>query len=204
MRTKFKAWTKPYIDEHPEVMASDEFLKALTESYFLEIGSGKGKFICDMALAYPRHFFVGVERNVTCAGIAAKKIVEGEISNAKLVLANADEVLLKIRDQSIETIFLNFSDPWPKKRHHKRRLTALPYLHQYNRILVRGGRLIIKTDNDDLYAYSLETLIQSPLKIIEDSYDYDGRAEFDSMTEYELAFREKGQKIHRIVAEKND
>jgi len=204
MRTKFKAWTKPYIDEHPEVMISDDFLQAHPSPYFLEIGSGKGKFLYDMAFAHPDQFFVGVERNVTCAGIAAKKIVEGEITNAKLLFTNADEVLDKINDQSIKAIFLNFSDPWPKKRHHKRRLTAISYLRQYDRILIRGGQLFVKTDNDDLYAYSLETLAQSPLQIIEKLDDYDGRADFDMTTEYELAFREKGQKIHRIVAQKND
>jgi len=204
MRTKFKAWTKPYIDEHPEVMISEDFLITNTSPFFLEIGSGKGKFLVDMAFAHPDQLFVGVERNVTCAGIAAKKIVEGKITNAKLLFANAEEVLDKINDRSIKAIFLNYSDPWPKKRHHKRRLTAISYLRQYYRVLVTGGQLIIKTDNDDLYAYSLETLAQSPLQIVEKFDDYDGCADFDMTTEYELTFREKGQKIHRIVAQKND
>ena len=124
MRTKFKAWTVPYLEEHPEVLFTLEQLLSFDKPYYLEIGSGKGQFLIDMAKKFPDKFFVGVERNVTCSGITCKKLVEEETPNAKLMYLDAEVLMKEIPDNSVESIFLNFSDPWPKKRHHKRRLTA--------------------------------------------------------------------------------
>jgi tRNA (guanine-N7-)-methyltransferase len=200
MRTKYKSWTKPYIEEHPEVIVTRDQLKGIEGNFALEIGSGKGKFLADMAGLNPELLILGVERNVTCAGITCKKLVENEILNARLMLASADEILPSIKDNTILDIYLNFSDPWPKKRHFKRRLTYGTYLKQYYRVLVKGGKLIIKTDNDDLFSFSQETLGESQFKVLEVLDDYDGKALLDAMTEYEISFREKGQKIHRIVA----
>ena len=102
MRTKFKAWTVPYLEEHQEVLLKPEDLESLSFAYNLEIGSGKGQFLIDMARKFPKQFFVGVERNTTCAGITAKKLVEAEdIKNAKLVYDNADIVLLKLNEFSL-------------------------------------------------------------------------------------------------------
>ena len=201
MRTKFKAWAKPFIDEHPEVMCPFDKLNEIG-SYYLEIGSGKGQFLLDMALKFPTLTFIGVERNVTCCGFTAKKLVEEEIANARLMFINADILMDKIKDNSIEAIFLNFSDPWPKKRHHKRRLTAERYLNNYYRVLKSGGRLIIKTDNVELFAFTLENLEGSSFKLVSKTDDYQDYDEFDSMTEYEQSFREEGIPIHRIVLEK--
>jgi tRNA (guanine-N7-)-methyltransferase len=200
MRTKYKSWTKPYIEEHPEVIVTLDQLKGIEGNFALEIGSGKGKFLADMAGLNPELLILGIERNVTCAGITCKKLVENEILNARLMLASADEILPSIKDNTIIDIYLNFSDPWPKKRHFKRRLTYGTYLKQYYRVLVKGGKLIIKTDNDDLFSFSQETLGESQFKVLEVLDDYDGKALLDAMTEYEISFREKGQKIHRIVA----
>ena len=202
MRTKYKPWALPYIQEHVEVMFTEEQLLSFDKPYYLEIGSGKGQFLVDMAKKYPDKFFIGLERNVTCCGFTAKKLVEEEIQNAKLMFINADILMDKIKDNSIEAIFLNFSDPWPKKRHHKRRLTADRYLANYYRVLKSGGRLIIKTDNVDLFAFTLENLENSPFKLVSKTDDYQDYDEFDSMTEYEQSFREEGTPIHRIVLEK--
>ena len=143
-----------------------------------------------------------MERNVTCAGFTAKKLVEGEVTNAKLVYADAGQVLPSINAESVEGIFLNFSDPWPKKRHAKRRLTSDSFLGQYYRILKRGGKLIFKTDNYDLFTYSLEILENSTFKLVEANYSYDGKDPFDEITEYEASFRELGQPIYRLILEK--
>ena len=143
-----------------------------------------------------------MERNVTCAGFTAKKLVEGEVANAKLVYADAGQVLPSINAESVEGIFLNFSDPWPKKRHAKRRLTSDSFLGQYYRILKRGGKLIFKTDNYDLFTYSLEILENSTFKLVEANYSYDGKDPFDEITEYEASFRELGQPIYRLILEK--
>ncbi len=205
MRTKFKPWAEPYIQNHPEVCLTIEQLQAIDKPFYLEIGSGKGQFLLDMANKASDEFFVGVERNVTCAGITCKKLVENESLNAKIMFDNADEILDALSDESIKSIFLNFSDPWPKKRHHKRRLTAPSYLEKYFRVLQKGGKVIIKTDNDDLYQFSLETIGESSFEIIYQTFDYVNYDEFDTPTEYEMNFRAKGQPIHRLIAlKKND
>ena len=202
MRTKYKPWAKPYIEEHKEVMLNKEELSSFPHPYYLEIGSGKGQFLVEMAKKFPDKFFIGVERNVTCSGITCKKLVENEITNAKLMYIDAEVLMKEIKDDSIESIFLNFSDPWPKKRHHKRRLTAESYLNNYYRVLKRGGHLIIKTDNVDLFAFTLENIDNSKFKIVSKTDNYQDYDEFDTMTEYEKSFREEGIPIHRIVLEK--
>ena len=202
MRTKYKPWALPYIQEHKEVMFDLEQLSAFDKPYYLEIGSGKGQFLVDMATKFPDKYFIGVERNVTCCGFTAKKLVEKEITNAKLMFINAEILMQEIKDNSLEGIFLNFSDPWPKKRHQKRRLTAERYLANYYRTLKKGGRLVFKTDNPDLFAFTLENLESSPFKVISKTDDYQEYDDFDMMTEYEASFREEGIPIHRLVLEK--
>ena len=201
MRTKFKAWAEPYINEHREVMCPFDKLNE-QGSYYLEIGSGKGQFLLDMALKFPKLTFIGVERNVTCCGFTAKKLVENNITNAKLVFADAGQITPSINDASVDGIFLNFSDPWPKKRHSKRRLTSESFLAEYYRILKKGAKLIFKTDNYDLFTYSLEIISVSSFKLVEANYSYDGKDEFDATTEYEKSFREEGQPIYRLILEK--
>lgn len=201
MRTKFKAWAEPFINEHPEVMCLFDKLND-EGSYYLEIGSGKGQFLLDMALKFPKLKFIGVEKNVTCAGFTAKKLVENKISNAKLVFADAQQMTPSIKDDSVEGIFLNFSDPWPKKRHTKRRLTSELFLKEYYRILKKGAKLIFKTDNYDLFTYSLEIIQSSDFKLIEANYSYDGKDNFDATTEYEVNFRSQNMPIYRLILEK--
>lgn len=203
MRTKFKAWTVPFLEEHPEVLIKPEELPSFPHPYCLEIGSGKGQFLVDMAKKFPSLFFIGVERNTTCAGITAKKLVDDpSIQNAKLIYDNADVVLLNLKDESVDNIFLNFSDPWPKKRHWKRRLSAPSYLNNYYRILKKGGKLIIKTDNVDLWAFTKEMMEESHFILESMTDNYIDRDEFDAETEYERSFREQGVPIHRLVARK--
>ena len=202
MRTKFKAWTEPYLNEHKEVTIEVATLVSLNDPFYLEIGSGKGQFLVNMAKRYPNKTFIGIERNVTCAGFTAKKLVEEEVKNAKILWDNADRVLIDLKDECIETIFLNFSDPWPKKRHAKRRLTASQYLAAYYRVLKPQGKVIIKTDQKDLYDFTLENLEESKFKIIYKTENYEELDEFDSLTEYEENFREEGLPIYRIILEK--
>ena len=100
---------------------------------------------------------------------------------------------------SVNTIFLNFSDPWPKKRHHKRRLTADSFLDKYFTILKDDGKIIFKTDNVDLFNDSKEVIETSKFKDISIDENYDGKDSFDAQTEYELNFREQGISIHRMI-----
>lgn len=201
MRTKYKAWAKPFIDEHPEVGVSEEDLSSLKD-FYLEIGSGKGDFLIQMATKYPELTFIGVEKNVTCAGITAKKISESGLTNTKIIFEDAINVLPNLNSGSVKTIFLNFSDPWPKKRHHKRRLTSNIFLDNYYRVLAKGGELIFKTDNIDLFNDSLEYFAESKFKLISKTNNYDGKVEFDACTEYERNFRNQDVKISRVIYEK--
>ena len=201
MRTKFKAWAEPFINDHPDYSLTDEEIAKL-DNFQLEIGSGKGEFLVQMSKKFPNEFFLGVEKNVTCAGISMKKLVENEVNNAKLVYRDGQEIVRLIKDNAVDTIFLNFSDPWPKKRHYKRRLTSISFLNEYRRILKDDGRIIFKTDNTDLFEYSIEMFKEANFNIIKVDNDYDGLDEFDSQTEYELFFRNEGTPIHRLIVSK--
>lgn len=201
MRTKYKAWAKPFLDEHKEVQIELEELANLKDVY-LEIGSGKGEFLIKMATKYPDKLFIGVEKNVTCAGITAKKMVEVNLANCKLIYGDAAQVLTYFKEGTIKTIFLNFSDPWPKKRHHKRRLTSDTFLKEYLRVLSSKGRIIFKTDNIDLFNDSLEYFENSEFKLISKTNNYLGDDEFDTQTEYEEFFRNEGTPINRVIYQK--
>ena len=201
MRTKFKAWAEPYIKEHQEVSFPLEKVKELKDIY-LEIGSGKGEFLTEMAKKNLDKTFIGIEKNVTCSGFVAKHLVEEKIENAKLIWADAANVIPELKDESVKVIFLNFSDPWPKKRHHKRRLTSNNFLNEYYRILSKGGRLIFKTDNIDLFNDSLEYFESSEFTLISKTNDYKGDDEFDAMTEYQRHFIEEGTAINRVIYQK--
>ena len=203
MRTKFKAWAEPYIIEHPEIALTDLELGKL-DGFSLEIGSGKGDFLVSMATKFPSIQFLGVEKNVTCAGFSAKKIVESGLENIKFLWSDVALVTPKLKDKSVDNIFLNFSDPWPKKRHHKRRLTSDSFLNEYKRILKDDGRLIFKTDNTDLFNFSIETLENNGFKIISKTDTYMSEDDFDACTEYEAWFRNEHTPIHRMVVIKNE
>ncbi len=126
MRVKYKQWAVDYLDGHPEVAlekvdVSDVFF--LTPDMRLEIGSGKGEFIIQMAKKYPNVHFLAVEVVRTVAGILTKRIVDENIDNVKVFAHDAETLFEMIPDGFFNKIYLNFSDPWPKKRHEKRRLT---------------------------------------------------------------------------------
>ncbi len=203
MRTKYKPWAEPYLNEHKEVQLLSENYKDIFD-VDLEIGSGKGMFLVGMANKFPSHKFVGIERNVTCSGFTCKKLVESKLDNAKLIFDNADRIIPEIKDKSINNLLLNFSDPWPKRRHQKRRLTSENYLANYFRILKDDGLIIFKTDNFDLFTYSLETFTNNNFIIISEDRDYKGDDEFDFPTEYELSFREEGKPIYRVKLRKKN
>lgn len=203
MRAKYRQWAVDYLDLHPEVVLetidfNDSFFK---EPFRMEIGSGKGDFIIEMAKKNPSMNFLAVERVRTIAGMLSKKVVEEKISNVKVFANDINIILDEISDNNVDTIYLNFVDPWPKKRHEKRRLTFPKYLNQYYRILKKGGKLIFKSDNDGLFAYTAEVIKETNFVVdfVEEKYEFEDN---DAMTEYEKKFRALGQNIHRIIAHK--
>lgn len=201
MRTRFKPWAEPYLNDHPELVIKNydndnQFYSC--SKLFLEIGTGKGDFILNMAKLAPEAHFIGIELSSTIAAIASKKLISEEIGNVRMCQSDATTFINSFPDNTFDAIFLNFSDPWPKKRHEKRRLTYPKNLIEYFRIIKNKGELILKTDNDDFFAYSLEKLEQSLFKVESIDMDYNGLDPFDAQTEYEKDFRQKGIKIKRI------
>lgn len=206
MRLRHRPWSDVLIAEHPEFVITREHLNdsklqefIQRENLALEIGSGKGDFIIEMAKKYPNYYFLGVEMNMMALAITLRKLVATEIKNILLVSADVSNLFEVLPDEKFEAIFLNFSDPWPKKRQHKRRLTYPTFLHQYERLLKNGGTLAFKTDNDVLFEDSLLYLDESSLKKLSVDKDYDGNDALDAPTEYERKFRALGTKIKRYV-----
>ena len=205
MRTKFKAWTVPYLEEHKDIAPNFEEIQNLAstkDKVFLEIGCGKGDFICEMALNNPDLFFIGVEKSITCAGITAKKLVDQDIKNAVIIPEDVEKMFELIKDDTFDGILLNFSDPWPKKRHTKRRLTDTRFIDNYYRMIKNGGILNFKTDNAELFAFSVKMFQKSTFSILSIDDDYQDDDSFDAVTEYERNFRAKGTSIHRICLKK--
>ncbi len=205
MRGRFKKWASPYLEEHKEVVLkgidpNDSFFK--NDDIRLEIGSGKGDFVIGMAVKNPNVNFLAVERETSIAGILAKKVVESNLSNIRVINGDFDILLPELQQLKFNVVYLNFSDPWPKKRHEKRRLTHRKRLEQFSTLIKDDGELRIKTDNDGLYAFSLEEIAFSPFEIYLNEENYIFDEENDIASEYEKNFRSQGKSIHRILMKK--
>lgn len=159
----------------------------------IEIGTGKGKFIIEKALQNPNINFIGIEKYDSPLVSAVKKLEELDINNLKLICYDA-LTIDSIFDREISKIYLNFSDPWPKKRHTKRRLTSNRFLEKYDLIFKDIKRIEMKTDNDDLFNYSCESLTEYGYKIIEKDTNHIS----DITTEYEDKFMNIGKNINYI------
>ncbi len=207
MRMKNKKWSIPFLNEHKEIVLyevsyDNELLKDFInhQPLYLEIGTGKGDFILNMAINNPNTHFIGIEKSITCLAITAKKIVNEDIKNILLIADDVSKVFAYLPQGSIDKLFLNFSDPWPKKRHEKRRLTYKTFLDEYKKILKSNGEIIMKTDNIDLFNYSIESFTSNGFILEQVNFDYDGLDTNDVMTEYERFFRDEGTKINKLVA----
>lgn len=205
MRARHKAWAEPFLHEHPELVIDSI---SLSDPFFskplaLEIGSGKGDFLISLARKNPQMSYLALERDISICGIFAKKVLAADLQNIRLICGDFDIAKEMFLDLKFSTIYLNFSDPWPKKRHEKRRLTAEKRLREYLSLLEESGLLRFKSDNDILYTFTQEELAKVPeFEILVDEADYIFDEENDAMSEYERNFREQGQSIHRIIAKK--
>lgn len=211
MRVKFKRWAVDYLDVSKENQFSllDEDKNKLSsfineKKTFIEIGPGKGEFILSLAAKFPEYNFIVIELNKTISGICLKKIDESKLTNIKLVAGDFYLFANQIEKNSIEGVFLNFSDPWPKRKHANRRLTSDRFLLNYAYILRIGGKIIQKTDNLDLFNYSLERYKENNWQINEVNLEYNVLEDFDAETEYEHKFKSKGNKIYRVIVENTD
>ena len=158
----------------------------------VEIGMGKGNFIIGKALANPDINFIGIEKFDSVLVRAVEKVDELNLPNLKLIMMDAKE-LSEVFDKEIDTLYLNFSDPWPKKRHALRRLTSITFLKEYDNIFKNKKTIIQKTDNRKLFEYSLMSFVDYGYKIEEISLDlYKDEIEDNIPTEYEIKYRDKG------------
>lgn len=168
---------------------------------YIEIGMGKGDFITQNAKRYPNINFIGIEKYDSVIVRAIQKSNELELNNLKIVRIDANK-LEDIFDKEIDTIYLNFSDPWPKDRHAKRRLTSPVFLNIYDQIFKNTKKIIMKTDNIDLFNYSIDSLTLNGYEIVYKTNNLDCLNEDNIMTEYERKFYNKGIKINKLVATK--
>lgn len=168
---------------------------------YIEIGMGKGDFIIEHAKRYPNINFIGIERFDSVIVRAIEKVPE-EIPNLRLVRMDAKDIE-EVFDKEISRIFLNFSDPWPKKRHHDRRLTSHIFLKKYDNLFIKDKEIVQKTDNRDLFEYSVISLSTYGYKIEDISLDlHNSDYEDIIMTEYEKKFVAKGNNIYYLVVKK--
>ena len=168
----------------------------------LEIGCGKGSFISELSKRNPDKEFIAMERVSDVLLLAAEKIKAENINNVRFIIGDAKDLLNYFPASTVSKIYLNFSDPWPKSGYAKRRLTYRSFLDIYKQILVPDGEIIMKTDNINLFEFSLEEFEFAGFKLREISRDLHNSEynENNIVTEYEKNFSEKGFKINRVVA----
>lgn len=169
----------------------------------IEVGMGKGRFLMDLAALHPEIEYIGIERYTSVLLRAIQKMDESPLPNVHFLCIDATSLPEIFDEGEVARIYLNFSDPWPKDRHAKRRLTSHQFLERYDHILAKDGRIEFKTDNQDLFTFSLEEIENSPLWHL-DAYtrDLHHDAELNEgnvMTEYEEKFSSMGNPICKLI-----
>ena len=179
-------WSKVFQNENP---------------IYIEIGMGKGDFIIENAIKYPEINFIGIEKYDSVIVRAIQKSNELELNNLKLIRMDA-RFIEEVFDKEVDRIYLNFSDPWPKDRHAKRRLPSRQFLQKYDVILKKDGVLEFKTDNKDLFDFAVEELPEAGWKAKVVTYDLHNDEELvkgNVMTEYEEKFSSMGNPICKYI-----
>lgn len=174
----------------------------------IEVGMGKGRFLMDLAALHPQINYVGIEMYDSVLLRALQKMEERENGieaphNLFFMRMDARELPLVFNPEEVDRIYLNFSDPWPKERHAKRRLTSRQFLERYDAILAKDGTVEFKTDNRELFDFSVEEVKEAGWKLLACTYDLHHDKELNRgnvMTEYEEKFSSVGNPIHKLVA----
>lgn len=170
----------------------------------VEIGMGKGTFITTLAQQNPDINYIGIEKYSSVLIRAIAKQEELALPNLYFIRMEAEYVADVFAPEEIERIYLNFSDPWPKDRHAKRRLTSKEFLARYDRILAKDGVVIFKTDNRNLFEFSLEQIPEAGWTLVDHTYNLHNSefAEGNIMTEYEIKFVAEGKPIYRLTTKR--
>ena len=195
--------TNYVIENEKDYKASWNTLFNNDNELYIEIGMGKGDFIINNALTYPNINFIGIEKYSSVLARAVQKLEDKEIPNLKFIRMDAKDIE-EVFYKEVSRIYLNFSDPWPKKRQAKRRLTSENFLKKYENIFKGQKEIIMKTDNASLFEFSLESLSKYGYVLEKVSLDlHNSDVENNIMTEYEEKFSSKGNKIYYLVAKKS-
>ncbi|MBG9589973.1 tRNA (guanosine(46)-N7)-methyltransferase TrmB [Cytobacillus firmus] len=206
MRQRNKPWAKDKLAEYPQYVISEpEKYKGKWNEAFdkdqplhIETGTGKGRFITGMAKANPDINYIGIELAESVIVSALDRIIEEELPNIKLLNVNANDLRDYFEKGEVNRVYLNFSDPWPKKRHAKRRLTHRSFLDIYEDVLVDKGEIHFKTDNQGLFESSLMSFSDYGMLLTFVSLDlHNSDFEGNIMTEYEEKFSSRGSRIFR-------
>lgn len=210
MRLRNKPWAAQKLAEYSHiVIATPKQIKGKwNEKIFkndnpihIEVGTGKGRFITEMAKTHPSINYIGIEVYKSVIISALDKVIAADIPNVKLLNVDANDLLEFFHKDEIERVYLNFSDPWPKKRHAKRRLTNVHFLKMYDEITSSHGEVHFKTDNQNLFEFSLESFSAYHMLLKNISLDlHKSKYEDNIMTEYEEKFSSKGMRIYRCEA----
>ena len=209
MRLKNVPGSKEYIAESKFVIHDETERKGKVREYFsndkpiqIEIGMGKGQFIYAMAQKHPEINFVGIEKYSSVLLRAIQKMEEEPLDNLIFIRMDAEEITDVFDDKEIDKIYLNFSDPWPKDRHAKRRLESRQFLERYKKILKDDGFIEFKTDNNDLFDFALEEVEAAGWKMIAFTRDLHADEKLNEgniMTEYEVRFSSMCIPINKAI-----
>ena len=212
MRLRHIKGAEQQIAESPFVIHDPEEQKGHWRDVFgndhpieIEVGMGKGKFIMDLAAAHPDVNYLGIGRYSSVLLRALQKRAERDLSNIFFLCIDAKEMADYFAPGEVSRIYLNFSDPWPKDRHAKRRLTSPVFMEVYDSILKPDGVIEFKTDNRGLFEYSLESIPAAGWDILAHTFDLhrSDMAEGNVMTEYETKFASEGKPICKLVASRS-
>lgn len=208
MRMRHKPWAEDYLKAHSDIVDIDGSRAGHIREWFnnekpiyIEVGSGMGQFITTLAAQNPEINFISMEREKNVMVKVLDKVLEQNLTNIKLICNDAVELNEYFADGEVDRLYLNFSDPWPKNKHAKRRLTYHTYLALYKQILKQDGEVHFKTDNRGLFAYSLESMSQFGMYFIKINLNlHEEDTEGNIETEYERKFSDKGSRIYRMEA----
>ena len=218
MRIRFKPWARPELEASKFYIDNPEDYKGKWQSLFkeskplhIELGCGKGSFISSLAVNHPENNYIAIDLVDAMLGLAKRNIEAAygeagrDIDNVYLTRYDIERVLnIFDKEDNIERIYINFCNPWPRGKHHKKRLTHTRQLEKYREFLKNGGEIYFKTDDDALFTDSLTYFENCGFRILDKTYDLESRPDFwnNIMTEHEKMFMEQGIKIKALKAQK--
>ena len=203
------------LEAHDKVIKNEKELKGRGKEVFgndnpvyIEIGMGKGQFLTEMAARHPDRNYIGIERYSSVLLRAVERLDKLEadsraLKNIRFICMDAAQIGEVFGKGEVRGIYLNFSDPWPKKRHARRRLTSRGFFARYDQVLAPEGRVEFKTDNQDLFRFSLEEADEAGWRVLMSTWDLHSDPDMNRgnvMTEYEEKFSAKGNPICKLIA----